>query len=390
MKEIRVREFYGKRGAYKIFIKEYLPEAAEKSENAFAKYPAVILSHGFGGNYEGMEYYAIALTRKGYAAYCFDFCGGCIVGRSDGSSTEMTVETECMDLKAVLHEVQSLPYIDNEHISLLGCSQGGFISGLVAGECGEEIDNLIMFFPALCIPDHARMGCLGGASYDVNNVPEIIECPGGMRISKAFHDNVVSMDPFLRISAYKGRVLLLQGLDDNIVNYSYAVKAKESYAADNCMLQLIKNAGHCFDEQQNESAIIAVEHFLDKKQELLSIQVFITGCTVLADREDYYEAEVSFTGYCENRYFKGCIIPEGVDVQKRHGDGPVVLRAEYTLQGVDFENKSCKIHIINSKAGERYRPVIDTDSSALGFLNNAELTAALECWPGGLTVRIFG
>lgn len=371
----------------KIYVKEFVGEEVKQE-----KIPAIILSHGFGGDSVGMEHYAKYLAEKGYATYCLDFCGGSLpgTGKSDGNSLTMTIQSECEDLITVLHTVRELPYIDEENISLLGCSQGGFVSGLVAAGCGDEVRNLIMFFPALCIPDHARLGALGGANYDAQAVPDVIVCPGGMRISRKFHENVVTMDPFLEISKYKGRVLVIHGKKDTIVPYAYGVKAQQCYEEGQCKLISVEDAGHGFSEQQDESAMVAVEHFLDGKQELLTIQVIVTDYEVREKREDYGEAAVYFTGYCHQDTFKGCIIPEGVDIQKQYGDGPVVLRAEYTLVGTDQSGQKCYLHIINQKKGEHYKPEITTDSKELAFLTEADLTATLEDFPGGLTVRIFG
>lgn len=381
------REFFCDRDGLKIYVKEFMDY-----QGSTEKIPAIILSHGFGGDSVGMEHYGSHLAQKGYACYCLDFCGGSLpgIGKSDGNSLTMTIESECEDLMTVLHTVQELPYIDKENISLLGCSQGGFVSGLVAAKCKEKISNLIMFFPALCIPDHARLGALGGASYDVQAVPEEIVCPGGMHISRRYHENVVNMDPFLEISKYKGRVLVIHGKKDDIVPYAYGVKAKQCYEEGQCKLISVEDAGHGFNEQQDESAMVAVEHFLNHKRELLTIQVIVTDYEVRQEREGYKEAAVYFTGYCHQEDFKGCIIPEGVDIQTQYGDGPVKLRAEYTLVGTDRTGQKCCIHILNQKKGEYYKPEITTDSKELAFLEETDLTATLEGFLGGLTVRIFG
>ena len=50
--------------------------------------------------------------------------------------------------------------------------------------CGSQ--KLVMIFPALCIPDHARRGGLGGSSYPVDNVPEVLDC-GQSLLGRAFH-----------------------------------------------------------------------------------------------------------------------------------------------------------------------------------------------------------
>ena len=386
------REFYcdkevlGK-GNLKIYVKEILME-----EPGNKKLPAIIFSHGFGGDSTGMEHYAFYFAGKGYAAYCLDFCGGSLpgTGKSDGNSLDMTIGTECDDLIEVLHRVKMLPYIDAENVSLMGCSQGGFISGLVAAKCGEEVSNLVMVFPAVCIPDHARLGALGGASYDASAVPEVIACPGGMKISKAFHETVADMDPYLELSRYKGRVFVIHGKKDTIVPYVYGVKAQQCYEEGQCRLMSVEDGGHGFSEQQDESVMVAIEHFLNRQEELLTIQVIVTGYEVLKEEEGYREAAVYFTGYCHQDNFKGCIIPEGVDIQKQYGDGPVILRAEYTLVGTDQSGQKCSVHIVNQKKGEHYKPEITTDSKELAFLEDKDLTATLEGFPGGLTVRIFG
>lgn len=390
MADIVEKELLFFRDGRKIYGKEFIPTCSTAAEGD--KMPAFILSHGFGGSARDMEYYCTAVAQMGYAAYCFDFCGGSVEGRgrSDGTSLDMTVGTECADLISVVESVKKFSYVDANRISLMGFSQGGFISGLVAAKLGSAIENLIMFYPALCIPDHARMGRLGGACYDVAHVPEVFECPNQMKLSRRFHEEVQGMDPYLEISKYKGRVLLIHGTQDMVVNYSYAVKAKESYEKGQCSFMLIRNAGHCFNEQQNESAMIAVEHFLGKKRELLTIQVFITGSKTITEEDGYRESEVYFTGYCDNDLFKGSIVPEGVDVQKQYGNEPAILRAEYTLAGRDCEMNACTLHIVNQKKGLRYKPTITTDSKALEYLNDMELTATLEDFPGGLTVRIFG
>ncbi|MEK5445246.1 alpha/beta hydrolase family protein [Paenibacillus sp. FSL R7-0331] len=229
--------------------------------------PAIIVSHGFGGNAKDLYTYCQTLASWGYAAFCFDFCGGSAPGQgaSDGASTDMTVLTECEDLVAVMDYVKGLEAVDAGKMTLLGFSQGGFVSALAAAGRPSEVASLILIYPALCIPDHAREGALAGASYDINDVPEVIDC-GHMQISKRFHDAVVEMDPFEMIVSYKGPVLLMHGTDDQVVPYTYAVKAQESYAPEQCHLQLIQEAGHSFTENQNASALVSIQQFLLEKK----------------------------------------------------------------------------------------------------------------------------
>lgn len=389
MSNIIVNERYLPKDHLQIYIKEFVTESAAETENH--SIPAIIISHGFGGNCSENEDYCEFFVRHGYAAYCFDFCGGSRKdeGKSSGRTTDMNIWTECDDLTAVLEYVKTRNYVDCHNITLMGISQGGFVSGLTSAKCGDEIKNLVMVCPALCIPDDARRGHLGGADYDVSNVPDEIICPNGMVIGKQFHEAVAGFDPFPELAGYGGNVLLIQGMRDATVHYSYAVKAANHYKKGKCQLKLVRNAGHSFSDRLQNSIKVTILSFLEGKKEILTIQVFLMNKAVLRECEGYKETAVYFTGYCDNEYFKGAILPGAKDVQTQTGTDAVVPRAEYTLSGTDFEGNICKINIVNERKGEFFRPRIKTDSPALSYLNNAELTAALEEFENGLTVRIF-
>ncbi len=356
------------------------------------KYPAVIVSHGFTGNYMENERCCRNFAEIGYVAFSFSFCGGCSLDadanvKSDGKTTDMTIWTEVKDLIAVKNYVVKQTFIDVKNLTLLGFSQGGFISGLVAAECKQEIRNLIMVYPALCIPEHARRGCLAGASYDPENVPEWIDC-GSTILGKNFHDTIVTMDPYLELSAYQGKVLILQGLEDNIVNYTYALRAKENYKKGQCHLQLIRNLGHGFVEEQWASAFASIRQFLDNKEEILTIRVIITN-TESENLGVVKKINIYFTGYCETKYFQGIISPMGCDAQEYNQGVQTKMRAEYTLTGMDCNGKKCMIHIVNQKHGADWKPVIETNSEALAWMQDTDMTAVLEQAESGPTVRIF-
>ena len=379
------REFNVLRDGLSIYVKEYRMEGEDK------KQPAIIFSHGFGGTHEGMEDYCEKFAQKGYVTYCFDFCGGSVgdTGKSDGSSLDMTILTECTDLEAILDEIKGYPYIDCENITLCGESQGGFVSALVAARRKDEIKSIMLIYPAFCIPDAARLYRLGGAVYSQDNIPDVISCFNGMNISPAYHYSVVDMDPYKEICEFKGPVLILQGKCDSVVNYSYAIKAKESYEKGQCELCLMEETDHYFPEEMRENAFLRMNDFLEGKKEWLTITVFVTGCEVLTQTADRHEQEVYFTGYCDNEHFRGCIVPQGVDTQITE-NGQWKLHAKYRLEGQDGKKERAGISVENEKLDGRYRPHVTTDSEALAFLNEMDLVAVLEHFNGGLTVRILG
>ena len=211
---------------------------------------AVILSHGFMANERMCWRYAKLLADMGFLAVTFDFCGGSIIGRSDGRSQDMTVLTEKADLLAVTEGAKS--QFSPKSISLLGCSQGGFVSGLLAAELGaEEINRLIMFYPAVCIPDDARKGKMMFFKFDPDNIPAVLG-RFQMKLGGDYAKTVIRMDPYEEMKGYNGPVLLIHGTADEIVNISYARKLKEIYP--DIRYEEIDGGGHMFKAEADEKA----------------------------------------------------------------------------------------------------------------------------------------
>ena len=133
--------------------------------------PAAIVSHGFGSCTRDTKKYARVFADEGYAAVCFDFCMSGS-GKSSGSSLGMSVLTEKTDLLNVLDYVKGLDFVDPDHIILTGCSQGGLVSALAAAAREDDVERLVLYYPALCIPDDARRGQMINAKFDPGHVPQ--------------------------------------------------------------------------------------------------------------------------------------------------------------------------------------------------------------------------
>ena len=239
------------RGDLTIRGTEYRPEG----ENL----PVAIVSHGFMAWQDTVRQYAKELARLGYCAYCFDFCGGSVMkkGKSDGATTDMSVLTEVLDLEAVIEYTQSLPYTGNE-LLLMGCSQGGFVSALVAAKHPELVSKLVLFYPALCIPDDARAGKMMFARFDPKNIPERINC-GPMKLGRCYPSDVIGMDPIKEISTYHGPVLIVHGTKDKIVNPNYSRRAQRAYP--NAKLHIIEGGAHGFRKKHDAIAVVHLRRF---------------------------------------------------------------------------------------------------------------------------------
>ncbi len=233
--------------------------------------PIAIVSHGFMAFQDTVRHYAKKLAELGYVSYCFDFCGGCVVkGKSDGKTTEMSVMTEVKDLETVIEYAAGREYCNPQKIVLMGCSQGGFVSAITASQLNSRISKLILFYPALCIPDDARAGKMMFAKFDPHNLPDIIPC-GPMKLGKCYVKDVIDLDPYLEICKFQGDILIVHGTKDRIVNIKYAEQAYDVYLKKTKQSNLtrivsfhkIEGGGHGFSKKHDAAAIGYLERFLE-------------------------------------------------------------------------------------------------------------------------------
>lgn len=193
------------------------------------KLPIAIVSHGFMANRKSVLHYARALAEMGYASFCFDFSGGCLFGgKSDGKTTDMSVLTEVADLEAVIAHARALPYTDSDRLLLMGCSQGGFVSALTAAKADNAVSELILFYPALCIPDDARAGQMMFAKFDPEHIPSQFRC-GLMKLGSRYITDVIAMNPSDEIKSFPGDVLIIHGDKDPVVSIHYSNRAYKTY-----------------------------------------------------------------------------------------------------------------------------------------------------------------
>ena len=198
--------------------------------------PVVIVSHGFASCTRDTKKYARVFADEGFAAVCFDFCMSGS-GRSTGSSLGMSVLTEKADLFNVLDYVKGLDYVDPVRITLAGCSQGGLVSALAAAERESEVERLVLYYPALCIPDDARRGHMINAKFDPDHVPDRLRALF-VRLSSKYVLDARELDPFREICGFTKPVLIVHGTKDKLVDIRYSRRAAQIYPS--CQLVEVK------------------------------------------------------------------------------------------------------------------------------------------------------
>ena len=235
-------EVCSERDGNRIFGMMYYNSASSK------KHPAVILSHSSSLTHEAMSGYALAIAKMGYAAYCFDFCGGSDKSKSDGKTDEMTVFTEVEDLRSVAKTVKSQANVEPSQVYLLGSSQGGLVSALLADECPDDFAGMILFYPAFNIPEMVKMfsgfGDWGDFG-DFGNWGDFGDFGGMMSMSEAYINSIKDFDVWSHIGKFSKPVCIIHGTADMIVPISNSEKAVGLYPS--ATLNKIEGANHGFN-----------------------------------------------------------------------------------------------------------------------------------------------
>ncbi len=227
-----------------IYGKLYFPKAE-------GKFPLVIVSHGYNSSHSNFEKACRTFAAGGVIAYAYDFCGGAVWSRSEGSTTDMTVFTEKEDLLSVFGYITEMDNVDRGKVFLMGESQGGLVTALAAEEISAALRGIILYYPAMMIPDNWR------ENYpEISDIPEVTEL-WGMKLGRQFFVTIHDMHPFEVIGRKMKRAIVIEGGSDGLVTMDIVEKTAAAY--ENSELVVLNGEGHGFTE---EGGRIAAEHAL--------------------------------------------------------------------------------------------------------------------------------
>ena len=224
------------------------------------KKPLIVCSHELGsdGFRPWWVNYANHWVKEGYAVVTFDFSGGGQRSRSEGETTDMSVLTEASDLETILAEAKGWDFVDKKRIILVGGSQGGGVSTIVAARHPGEISALVLLYPAFYLPEdlHRRYP-------DLENVPETDD-RGMITIGKKYVLDMYDYDYKADMRSIKCPVLMVHGDKDRVVSLSGSEEAVGIFP--DARLHVIEGAGHVFmTAPQQEEFLCVTDEFLKGK-----------------------------------------------------------------------------------------------------------------------------
>ena len=231
--DVKVQKLPIRTGAHTLYGELLLPEGKS------GPLPTVICCPGFGTGFQFCKKtVGMCLAMSGFAAYCFDFYGGCKGSKSGGTMPEMSIFTERDDLSAVIGHVKMLDVVDRENLFLLGESQGGCVVGITAPRHRDDIRAMVQYYPAFCIPDDARKQFAS-----VSDIPETYKV-FNQKIGRAYAEKLLDFDIWQEIAPYDRPVLIIHGDADQVVNISYSRQAAEVY--EDAQLVCLPGEDHSF------------------------------------------------------------------------------------------------------------------------------------------------
>ena len=178
------------------------------------------------------ELIADSLQKNGIASIRFDFNGH---GESEGDFKDMTVPNEIEDAKMVYEYVKALPFVSD--ISIVGHSQGGVVSAMVAGELGTEaFRSVVLLAPAAVLRDDAIRGNTMGKMYNPLDPPEYVEMWDGKKLGAKYIRSAFSLPIYETAVKYQGPMLVVHGNADRVVPYTYGQRFHQQNPNSNFVL----------------------------------------------------------------------------------------------------------------------------------------------------------
>ena len=117
----------------------------------------------------------------------------------------------------------------------------------------------LLMAPAAVLRDDALRGNTMGATYDPWHCPETVTLPTGHKLGRAYIQTAMQLPVYETASRYEGPVLVIHGMADRIVPYTYGERFAECMP--DCSVTLIPGEDHVFSVQLPYAASLVAAWF---------------------------------------------------------------------------------------------------------------------------------
>lgn len=223
-------------------------------------YKTLIFYHGLMDDRNGINYMSIQqakyLTSRGYLVFRFDFRG---CGESEGSFFDLTFTRQIEDASLIYDWVKEKSYVGKTY--LRAHSMGGAVAIKLAAD--KNPDGLILYAP--------------GSNYSIKNsklirsLDEMAKTKGpketdlgGLKLSTKIAQDSKKYDFIEEAKNYKGKVLLVRGSKDPVIDKESIEKLEESFPK--AKYVEIKDLGHNFTSYDKRLEIFELtSRFMEEK-----------------------------------------------------------------------------------------------------------------------------
>lgn len=203
------------------------------------KVPVVVNLHGFTGTRQGHKNIHTAMGRElakaGVACVRFDFYGN---GESDGEFEDMRFTGLLEDTEDIIAWVKTQEWAKEDGIILSGQSMGGYVAATAAPRI--QPNGLILMCPGAGM----WFGALERAeAFEAKGIFEAdIE---GLKFVTAFNRDLHQYEPFSSAKGYDGKVILIRGTKDELVDEGTCNQYLEIYG-ENARFVSVEGGDHNF------------------------------------------------------------------------------------------------------------------------------------------------
>ncbi|WP_096180510.1 alpha/beta hydrolase family protein [Effusibacillus lacus] len=237
----------------------YPAVASDEKKRTEARYPTVIICHGFIGNRIGVDRLFVKTARylaaSNHIVLRFDYAG---CGESAGDYGQGGMDDLILQTRHVIDYALGIERVDPNRIILLGHSLGGAVALLTAVK-DSRVRSLVLW-AAVANPFTDIVRIVGEKAYDLLSQSAYIDYLG-YRLTSKFFESLSKYHPLLQTRNFAGNVLLVHGSGDDVIPVDYCFLYQRAFlfrSGARCDKEVILGANHTFSSISHFNQLLRV------------------------------------------------------------------------------------------------------------------------------------